>query len=391
MRDKYLLLCRTSHVQYDFLNVATNTCVYACMYAVPSTLVHVENEKAAKMELQNKVGRSENECLRNEAEARNSADQLREMAEKVFQLLERLKLSERAKKKALDTLQNKDGELVAFKKKYERLVKESEKETRAKMKTEADLGAQQEEMVALKKHGAQLVARCKDEAKSRIKEREEKLDTQEKIKTFEGRITFLLNKVELEEDARTVMRDNSKKMESQLKALTLRGEELQRKMDEARESNVTVTQALRQKQEELDEVNIQCDALNKRLKQQSSGEERRGINSQRNSRSDELELSFSEKQDGGKGGGSAMSHTADVSLPDPEAIRNAGGRGVFSLESKPSQGLILIKSRHPVHMNWLKRYDINGFLRKAQRHGRFKELIIERLCQVVTNLFYLIP
>ncbi len=344
----------------------------------------MENEKAAKTELQSKVGRSENECLRTEAETRNSADQLREMAEKVFQLLERLKLSERAKNKALEMLRNKDGELVSFKKKHERLMKESEKEARIRIKAEADLATRQDEVVALKKHAAQLAARCKDEAKLRIKEREEKLDTQEKIKTFEGRIAFLLNKVQLEEDARTNMRDDSKKMEVQLKALTLRGEELQRKLDEARDSNVTVTQALRQKQEELDEISMQHDALNRRLKQQSG--EDRSTNSQRSSRIDDLELQSSHEQ-----GGAGKGEHADVPPMDPEVIRTAGGRGVFSLESKHTQGLILVKSRHFVHMQWLKRHDINGFLQKAQRHGKFKELVIEKLCQVITKLYISYP
>ena len=43
-------------------------------------------------DLQAKIEKTESERLRMEAEARDSSDQLREMAEKVFQLLERLKL-----------------------------------------------------------------------------------------------------------------------------------------------------------------------------------------------------------------------------------------------------------------------------------------------------------
>ena len=43
-------------------------------------------------DLQGKVEKTESERMRMEAEARDSSDQLREMAEKVFQLLERLKL-----------------------------------------------------------------------------------------------------------------------------------------------------------------------------------------------------------------------------------------------------------------------------------------------------------
>ena len=55
----------------------------------------------ANKELQVKIEKSEKERIRMEAEARDSGDQLREMAEKVFQLLERLKLAELGKSKGL--------------------------------------------------------------------------------------------------------------------------------------------------------------------------------------------------------------------------------------------------------------------------------------------------
>lgn len=48
------------------------------------------------------VQRSEAERMRMEMESRDSGEQLREMAEKVFQLLERLKLAELAKNKAME-------------------------------------------------------------------------------------------------------------------------------------------------------------------------------------------------------------------------------------------------------------------------------------------------
>lgn len=48
------------------------------------------------------VERSEAERMRMEMESRDSGEQLREMAEKVFQLLERLKLAELAKNKAME-------------------------------------------------------------------------------------------------------------------------------------------------------------------------------------------------------------------------------------------------------------------------------------------------
>lgn len=43
--------------------------------------------------------------MRMEMESRDSGEQLREMAEKVFQLLERLKLAELAKNKAMEVKQ----------------------------------------------------------------------------------------------------------------------------------------------------------------------------------------------------------------------------------------------------------------------------------------------
>ena len=71
-------------------------------------------------ELQAKVEKGESERLRMEAEARDSSDQLREMAEKVFQLLERLKLAELGKSKAVEALRTKESELTALKKKNSR-------------------------------------------------------------------------------------------------------------------------------------------------------------------------------------------------------------------------------------------------------------------------------
>jgi hypothetical protein len=77
---------------------------------------------------------SEQERLRMEAEARDSGEQLREMAEKVFQLLERLKLSELGKTKAMEAMRKKEQEMIALKKKNARLIKESTREGKARVK-----------------------------------------------------------------------------------------------------------------------------------------------------------------------------------------------------------------------------------------------------------------
>jgi myosin protein heavy chain len=71
-------------------------------------------------DLQMKIEKSEKERIRMEAEARDSGDQLREMAEKVFQLLERLKLAEIGKTKAMEALKKKEQDMVGLQKKNAR-------------------------------------------------------------------------------------------------------------------------------------------------------------------------------------------------------------------------------------------------------------------------------
>lgn len=51
-----------------------------------------------------------------------------------------------------------------------------------------------------------------------------------------------------------------------------RAEELQRKLEEAGESNRTITQAVRLKQNEVDELAVINSAINRRLKVKSAGE-----------------------------------------------------------------------------------------------------------------------
>lgn len=53
---------------------------------------------------------------------------------------------------------------------------------------------------------------------------------------------------------------------SQVKSLMARAEELQRKLEEAGESNRIITQAVRLKQDELDELSVINSAINRQLK-----------------------------------------------------------------------------------------------------------------------------
>merc|ERR1711991_756757 len=102
-------------------------------------------------DLQSKIEKSERERLRMEAEARDSGEQLREMAEKVFQLLERLKLAELGKTKSMEALKKKEQDMVALQKKNARLIKEAIDESKARVKAELDIKVLQDQVRALKK------------------------------------------------------------------------------------------------------------------------------------------------------------------------------------------------------------------------------------------------
>jgi hypothetical protein len=345
--------------------------------------VDLDNERRARQELQGRLSKADEERLRMEAEARDSGEQLREMAEKVFQLLERLKLAEMAKGKALEALRFKDSEMAALKKKNERLVKESVREGRTRVKAELDLSAAQEQSTALKKQNAQLAAKCRDEAKARLKEHEDRVGTQEKVRTLGGRLSFLLNKMQADEESKVIMQEEARKMDAQLRSLNARIEELQVKLEEAGESNRVITQALRLKQGELEELTVKYGALQKQIGRARVNGTLAGAASEGGIEGASSSNALVDSDGAAENSGAA----GDMGPADPESIKANGGRGVFHLESKPSQGLVLVRGRRAPYREWLEKRDVNGFLRRAQRTPqRFKEMIVERLCQTYALL-----
>ena len=119
-------------------------------------------------EVRSRSNRADAERLRMESEARDSGEQLREMAEKVFQLLERLKLAELGKTRAMEELSKKEAETVALSKKNARLLKEATKEGRGRVKAELDKKILQDQLRAIKKHNSVLASRCREEVRLKL-------------------------------------------------------------------------------------------------------------------------------------------------------------------------------------------------------------------------------
>lgn len=185
-------------------------------------------------------------------------------------------------------------------------------------------------------------------------------------------------------------KEEIKKMESQVKSLTDRAAELERKLEESGESNriitqvgrrlqqytgmrvhggdllrvglsVCVLQALRLKQEELNQLMIRHEALER--------------------------LSKDYEQD-------SKATTAAVPSDAPE-----GGQGVeegkeggdsdksrFLLDSRPALGLILLKGKRAAYRDWLDKKDGNTFLKRAQKSNRVKEMLIDKIGQLFSAL-----
>ena len=306
-------------------------------------------------ELQSKIERSEKERLRMEAEARDGGDQMREMAQKVFQLLERLKLAELGKTKAMEALKKKEQDMVSLQKKNARLIKESTEEGKARVKAEMDVKVLQEQIRALKKNNDTLAKKSKDEASLKVKYMEDCEVLEEKVKTMESRLSFLLNKVQADEEGRIIQAEDRKKLEAQVISYSEKCEELQHKLTEMGESNRVITQAMRLKQEEINEVTAKYDHLVKEAHLRDSSYDN-------NDTSDDMA--------GARPGGP----------DDIDNVRLNEGRGRFYVEAKSIGGgsMLVLKARKPLYREWLDKLGVNDFLKRAQKTTRFRDLVVEK-------------
>ena len=338
------------------------------MEANKQLAVDGENLVQANTDLQRRLEDAEQERIRMECESRDSGEQLREMAEKVFQLLERLKLAELGKTKAVEALRKKEQEMVAQKKKNARLLKESTQEGKARVKAELDKKVLVDQLKAVKKHNGQLATRCREEVKAKLKEHEERKNAQQKVKTLGGRLAFLLNKLQSDEEAKIVTREEMKKMEAQLRTLQERSNELQQKLNATGESNRIITHAMRLKQEELQNMTIRHDAIHRKL--QEGGEGGGGGVDQ------DLQERKDAEDDEARGNG-------DTNEPGSDEVRQRGGRGRFYIDARPTQGMLLVRAKRPSAKELMARLDVNTFLKRAQKSQHFKERIVEKVCHLL--------
>lgn len=86
------------------------------------------------------------------------------MAEKVFQLLERLKLTELSKTKAMESLKKKENEVLSLSKVNNKLNNDILELTKLRDKYENEKKDLAEQVKSLRKHNVSLVNKSKEDA-----------------------------------------------------------------------------------------------------------------------------------------------------------------------------------------------------------------------------------
>ncbi|KAL7533302.1 hypothetical protein ACHAXR_005161 [Thalassiosira sp. AJA248-18] len=311
---------------------------------------------AENKELGSKLQELEQDRLKLEAEARDNGEQLREMAEKVFQLLERLKLAELGKKKSMEALTKKEQELFALKKQQSKITEDNANQRRAREKVEAEKRVIDDQLRGLKKVNSQLSQKLKEEAKCRIREEEACKEANEKVRTLDGRLAFLLNRLQTDEEAKSVQQDEIKKMESQLQGVTQRCETLQTKLTHAEDSARDANEKLQQSDKQLKESTIKHKSLEQTLKLQEENEikaERKSIQSK------------------GK---------SDNNL--------AGGQLRFFVDNRPSLGHAVVTGKCPKDKVWIDEKGCNIFLRKALKSQNAQESLVKRIAELYGAILF---
>ena len=171
-------------------------------------------------------------------------------------------------------------------------------------------------------------------------------------------MNFLLNKMQVDEESKIVTKEELKKLGAQLRASREKVTELTKKLTATGESNRIITQAMRIKQEELENLRIQYDALHDKLEEVQQQQ-------QEDQAADEAAL------------------TTNADLMSTDQVLDKGGRGRFYLEHSPTNGLISVHSRSPEAEALLKKLRMPEYLRTAQKSVRFRELVVDKIAQLL--------
>ena len=312
--------------------------------------VDLQTVSAENKELNRKLNEIDQEKLKLESEARDNGDQLREMAEKVFQLLERLKLAELGKKKSSEALAKKEQELFAIKKLQSKMADDVLDMKRIREKVELEKRNLEDQLRGLKKVNSQLGHKLKDEAKTRLREEEACKEANEKVQTLDGRLAFLLNRLQTDEEARSVQQGDMKKIRAQMQSMAQKCEALQTKLFDSETSYREVSDKLQLCEKQFKDSKIKLESMEETLRIQ----ETRALSDERKT---------------------IQSHE--------KANRHlAGGQLRFFVDNRPSIGYLIIVGKSPKDKAWIDEKGCNAFLRKVSRSQNASESLAKKIAEL---------
>eukprot|EP00804_Cyclotella_cryptica_P026861 CCRYP_019977-RA/>CCRYP_019977-RA protein AED:0.08 eAED:-0.00 QI:0/1/0/1/1/1/2/0/870 len=312
--------------------------------------IDFQTVSAENKELSSRLTGMEQERLKLEAEVRDNGEQLREMAEKVFQLLERLKLAELGKKKSTEALAKKEQEIFAVKKALKKMAEDVLDMKKIREKLDAEKRILEDQLRGLKKMNTQLAQKLKEETKVRLREEEACKDANEKVQTLDGRLAFILKRLQTDEENKLIQQDDLEKKETQVQIMVQKCEALQNKLSIAEENNRDLSNKVHQAEKELKDAKIKLDSM----EQTRQLEEENAFQSERKA--------------------IQTKETGDRHL--------AGGQLRFFVDNRPSLGYLVISGKSPKDKAWIEENGCNAFLRKISKSQNATEAFAKKIAEL---------
>lgn len=307
-----------------------------------------------KQELQLRMDRNEQEKSRLEADFRQGSEQLREMADKVFQLLERLKSSEVTKNRATDAYKHQQVQFTASEKRILGLQKEIVKMDQTRSKIESEKQVVSEQHAEMKRLLTQMSVRCTEQEKAKLRVLEERNNYEEKTSFLTGRVAHLLRKLQSEEEARQLLKEDVKKLTLQLASYQQRHCEVTQNLHTMSRNAQLMTQALRQCEDERNDFKARLDAAVKNVEEEGPRSARRLDGGQ----SDSIQSRFI-----------------------LEAVPSLGPNGI-TLKTRRSESVASSNAAD----EFLNRNGIQSFFSSAIKHSKPIQMLTEKIGQLLTRL-----
>lgn len=197
-----------------------------------------------------------NERKRLDEERNAQAVQLKDMADKTFQLIERIKVSEQKRAPAQRAAEKAARKVTELRTKLTRATEariESQKKTKSCLK---ELGAAKRQVATLTHKLEHLTSLNQKEREAREREIKSRKETTEHNKVLSSKLSYLLNKSSIDDENQEAAKQDMKRVEIQLMQLTKDKAVLERQVRDAKNANRVLAEAMQIKQEEMDKLQV---------------------------------------------------------------------------------------------------------------------------------------